>query len=168
MPGMQNWTEFITTAWTESGDPVDFFLLDARDVAPAAWGACEAPDGTYTCPLEVRALPFDHAGDTSAADLRRHDVYNCSDADEGGPEVVYALNIRRAGTLTVSVEVDDESIDPDVHLLTGDDANACLARDHQSFSHQVGPGRYLVVVDTWVDGEGQALVGPYDLRIEID
>ena len=69
----------------------------------------------------------------------------------------------------MSIHVDDESnIDPDVHLLWGDDSNACLARGHHSFSQWVSPGRYMVVVDTWVNENGDVLTGAYDLEITLD
>jgi hypothetical protein len=32
IPGMANWTEFITNAWTMPGDPVDTFLVDGTSV----------------------------------------------------------------------------------------------------------------------------------------
>ena len=77
------------------------------------------------------------------------------------------LNIRERGTLSVEVAVDDEDrVDPDIHLLWGDDANACLARGHRSLEAAVTPGRYLVVVDTWVNEAGQALSGEYALRVD--
>ena len=32
----------------------------------------------------------------------------------------------------------------------------------------VGPGRYWIVADTFVDGQGTPLAGPYELRIRLD
>jgi len=37
IPGMASWTEFITNAWTQPGDQVDYFLVDARDIDPGIW-----------------------------------------------------------------------------------------------------------------------------------
>ena len=169
IPGAANWTEFITNAWTQSQDLVDYFLLDTRDIPEALWNGCEAEAGTYACPWEVRSFPFVHSGNTSLSNENQVNRYNCSTANESGPEVRYLLNIRDPGTLTVSISVDDESsIDPDVHLLWGDDSNACLARGHRSFSQWVSPGRYMVVVDTWVNENGDVLTGSYDLEITFD
>ena len=166
IPGAANWTEFITNAWTYDDAPVDYFLLDSRDIPTALWTPCESEDGTYACPWQVRSFPFNHSGNTNLSHENRVNQYNCSTANESGPEVRYLLNIREPGQLTVTVSVDDESsIDPDVHLLWGDDANACLARGHHTFSQWVDPGRYVIVVDTWVDDEGAVLAGAYDLAI---
>jgi len=165
IPGITNWTEFIFRAWTGEGDPVDYFLVDARDIAPAVWwGECE-PDGTHECPFPIDDLPFTHDFDTADWAISDFDLYNCSDADESGPEVVYLLTLDRSGTLSVAVDC-VEPVDIDVHLLGGDDPDACIARDHVSFDYDVTPGRYLIVADTWADGSGP-LVGPYTLTVDL-
>ena len=71
-----------------------------------------------------------------------------------------------SGTLDVSVDCEDPVVDVDVHLLDGDDANACLARDHWAFTYDITPGRYFIVVDTYVDG-GAPLAGPYTLSVDL-
>ncbi len=165
IPGMANWTEFITTAWTLLGDPVDYFLVDARDIPPDAWHPC-TPDGSHACPYRIGVLPFSHADDTSVSPTSGFDVYNCSGLDESGPERVYVLTLDASGTLDVSVDCEDPVVDVDVHLLDGDDANACLARDHWAFTYDITPGRYFIVVDTYVDG-GAPLAGPYTLSVDL-
>jgi hypothetical protein len=97
--------------------------------------------------------------------LNTHDLYNCSDANEGGAEIVYVMNIRESGSLRVTIETDDDAIDPDVHLLSGNDANACLARGHRDINQRVTPGRYYLVVDTWVNDAGAVLAGAYRLNV---
>ena len=37
IPGMASWTEFIHSAWTGTGDKVDYFLVDGRDIDPLVW-----------------------------------------------------------------------------------------------------------------------------------
>jgi hypothetical protein len=165
IPGMSNWTEFIGNAWTEEGDPVDYFLIDVRDIPPDAWHPC-TPDGTHACPYRVDGFPFVHTDDTSASETSLLDVYNCSSLDESGPEVVYVFTLDASGTLSVSVECEDPVVDIDVHLLDGDDPNACLARDHWSFTYDITPGRYFVIADTYVEDTG-ALAGPYTLSIDL-
>jgi len=165
IPGMANWTEFITTAWTLLGDPVDYFLVDVRDIPPDAWHPC-APDGSHACPYRIDALPFTHADDTSASPTSEFDVYNCSDLDESGAERVYVFTLDTSGTLDVSVDCEDPVVDVDVHLLDGDDRSACLERDHWSFTYDITPGRYFIVVDTYVDG-GTPLEGPYTLSVDL-
>ena len=168
IPGTENWVEFLGNVWTVSGAQVDYFLVDARDISPSVWNPCEAEDGSHDCPYSIRSLPYTHNGDTSLSDATEIERYNCSEANEGGPELVYVLNIRDSGTLSVSVETDDETVDPDIHLLWGDDPNACLARDHRQFEYEVSPGRYVIVVDTWVNSEGEALSGGYRLNVELN
>ncbi len=162
IPGMANWTAFITQAWTNMGDPVDYFLVDTRDIPTDVWQPC-TPDGSHECPYPIDDLPFTDARDTSAEGTTEFDVYNCSDADESGPEIVYVLHVDEVRTLSVSVACQNP-IDVDVHLLDGDDANACLARGHESLTYDITPGRYLIVVDSFVDG-GSVLSGSYDLTV---
>jgi hypothetical protein len=166
IPGMASWTEFITNAWTEIDDAVSYFLIDVRDIPPEVWEPCE-PDGSHACPFEIDELPFVHADDTSAVETSEFDVYNCSSLDQSGPEVVYFLTLDQSGTLTAAVDCEDPVVDVDVHLLDGDDPDACLARDHWSLSHDVTPGRYFVIVDTYVDGT-EPLAGPYTLTVTLD
>jgi hypothetical protein len=165
IPGMANWTEFITTAWTLMGDPVDYFLVDVRDIPAEAWHPC-TPDGSHGCPYRIDAFPFSHTDDTSASATSMFDLYNCSDLDQGGAEVVYVFTIDASGTLEVSVDCEDPLVDIDIHLLDGDDPDACLERAHWSFTHDITPGRYFIVADTYVDA-GTPLAGPYTLSVDL-
>ncbi|NMC68858.1 MAG: hypothetical protein GYA57_02180 [Myxococcales bacterium] len=166
IPGMANWTQFIRNAWTAEGDRVDYFLVDVRDIPPEVWTGPCVPDGSHACPFRIESFPFTHSGDTSAVATDAFDVYNCSTADESGPEVVYVFTIDRSGTLSVSVDAVDP-VDPDVHLLDGDEATACLARAHIAFDYAITPGRYFLVVDTFVDAAGTVLAGPYTLHVDL-
>jgi len=165
LAGMANWTEFITSAWTEEGDPVDYFLLDARDLAPEVFEPCAERDGSHRCPFLVDALPFSSAGDTAVSAESAFDLYNCSAADESGPEDVYLLRLDASGTLTATVE-SAAPADVDVHLLDGDDELACLGRDDAELVYDITPGRYLIVVDTYFDGS--ALAGEYELTVTLE
>jgi hypothetical protein len=165
IPGMANWTEFITHAWTKLNDPVDYFLLDARDIAPEVWAPC-TPDGTHGCPYKVATFPFTDSRDTSSVSTSQFAVYNCSTADESGPEVVYVVTVDEKGTLTATVDCGG-GVDVDVHLLEGDDKNACLARNDATLTYELTPGRYFIVVDTYVKG-GQALAGAYTLHFSFN
>jgi hypothetical protein len=165
IPGMANWVEFVTSAWTGLGDPVDYFLIDVRDIPADAWHPC-TPDGSHACPFRIGSLPFVHAADTSTSEEDLFDAYSCADLDESGPEVVYALAIDASGALSVTVECEDPVVDVDVHLLDGDDPAACLARAHMSFTYDITPGRYLIVVDTYVEGT-VPLSGPYTLTVDM-
>ena len=166
IPGLDNWIEFITNAWTGLGDTVDYFLVDVRDIPASVWRPCP-PDGSHACPWPVDSLPFEARGDTTRAVADEFDAYSCNpDANESGREDTYVLTLDRSGTLRARVDCNGP-VDVDVHLLDGDDPNACLARAHIDFEHDISPGRYLIVVDTYVDN-GRPLSGPYTLTVELD
>ncbi len=165
IPGIANWRAFVYRAWTEMYDPVDYFLVDARDIPAAAWNPC-TPDGSHGCPLPIE-LGVPVAGDTSLVETSDFDLYNCAAVDESGPEVVYAFTIDQSGTLSVTVDC-AEPVDIDVHLLDGDDPQACLARGHTTFDYNITPGRYLIVADTFVGTSGEDLSGPYTLTMDLD
>ena len=164
IPGMASWIEFINAAWTNEGDHVDYFLVDVRDIHPAVWYPCE-PDGTHECPFEID-LPANETGDTSLALSDDFDLYNCSTVDESGNEIVYVFTTDDEGTLNVTVDC-DTPVDIDIHLLEGDDPNACLARGHESFTYDITPGRYLITADTFVDGADE-FEGEFALAVWID
>ena len=167
IPGMASWTEFITNAWTGSGDTVDYFLVDARDVDPTAWWPCQE-DGSHQCPFRIGGFPYAAAGNTSSGGFSEFDLYNCSAADEGGAEYVYMFTIDYDATVGVAVD-DDPGAGPDidVHLLDADDPDSCLARDNISFTQWIPPGRYFVIADTYVSG-GSPLAGPFNLDLWIE
>jgi hypothetical protein len=165
IPGIANWTAFITKAWTEMKAKVDYFLVDTRDIPSDVWTPC-TPDGSRACPFRIESLPFSDTRDTAAAGEATFDTYSCSTADESGPEIVYELHVDTVATLKVSVEC-QAPVDIDVHLLDGDDPNACLARNDASFEYAITPGRYLVVADTFVEG-GTALSGTYTLHVSLE
>ena len=103
---------------------MDYYLIDTRDIAESTWQPCDDERGTYDCPIPVNAFPFVAQGDTATSQVSEHDVYNCSVANEAGQEIVYVLNVRQTGRLQVAVTTNSEEIDPDIHLLMGNDANA--------------------------------------------
>ena len=127
--------------------------MDARDIDPRVWAPC-TPDGSEECPYIVDGFPYVHVGDTSAVSQRHFDAYSCADhLDESGPEVVYLFTVDQSGTLTASLDdVDGDAVDVDIHLLDANDPSACLERGHMSLSLAIGPGRYFLVADTFVEG----------------
>lgn len=146
---------------------------DGGEIAPVARPTDDAPCpvGSFCQPAPMPAFPFEAEGDTSQAPQRRSavDRYACApDTDESGPEVVYAFEVTE--TAWLSADLDDEpgdEVDMDLHLLAADDPERCLARHNRRLRHVVGPGRYLLVLDTFVDDEGQAKVGPYKLNVRV-
>ncbi len=166
LPGQENWTAFITTAWEELGTDLQYFLVDARDIEPEVWEPCAAYDGSHACPLRIDSFPFSDTRSTAQAGSPQFDLYNCSDSDESGSELVYLFTTDEYGTLEVEVDC-EEPVDIDIHLLEGDDPDACLARGHTDFSYAITPGRYLIVADSWVDSGGTELAGEFTLRVDL-
>ncbi|MAA80655.1 MAG: hypothetical protein CL916_15470 [Deltaproteobacteria bacterium] len=164
IPGHRNWKQFIDVAWESLGTEVDYYLVDTRDISPRVWSEC-TPDGSHECPWEITSNSFVSQRTTEGIQTSEFDEYNCSTADESGPEVVYLFTTDSQGEIEISVEC-DEPIDVDVHLLDADDANACLERAHRSLSRDIEPGRYFIVVDSWVDGDGVVRSGDYTLRVD--
>lgn len=163
LPGMANWDAFIHDAWTGDGDQVEYFLVDVRDIAERAWGPCTA-DGSHACPYVVDAVPHVDVHDTRTSVSDSFDEYNCSSADESGPELVYVVMVDDEGWLTAEV-TDDAATDVDVHILDGNDPDACIERGDTVAEAYITPGRHLVVVDSYVDG-GTVLAGEFELRID--
>ncbi|MDH5491815.1 MAG: hypothetical protein OEY14_07670, partial [Myxococcales bacterium] len=95
----------------------------------------------------------------------RWDAYGCAPGtDEGGPEWIYLVEVLEIGVLGVSV-LDDAGVDIDVHILDAADPEACLDRHDQAARALVGPGRYYIVADSWVDAGGVVMAGAYSLEI---
>jgi hypothetical protein len=140
---------------------------DARPERDAAPDDC--PLGAPCNPIPIDELPFRDSRDTRDAPSAAFDAYACApDTDESGPEVVYRVDVAEPGLLGARIEEEPrDGIDVDVHLLAGrPDPDACVARDHVGLNAQVQPGTYYVVVDTWVNGDGMALPGPYTLDVD--
>ena len=166
IPGMKNWTSFITEAWPGSGVELNYFLVDARDIAPEAFGKSCSPDGSLDCPYRIESLPYSSRGSTKGRTNRDFASYNCSGANEGGAEEAYLLVVDDYGTLSVTVE-DDDQTDIDIHLLEAGDSDACLVRDDTDFTWDLSPGRYWILADSYVSN-GQELPGDYLLTVRWD
>jgi Sulfatase-modifying factor enzyme 1 len=129
-----------------------------------------AGDGTWTCPKVIASLPYtDHDDTTGRASVVG--AYDCAPAtDEGGGEVVYRLDLADAATIRIAVDdVPGDAVDVDVNLLDGpatsSPATGCLARDNLTVEQPLAAGTYWIAIDTWVDGTGTALPGPYTLSV---
>lgn len=121
--------------------------------------------GTADDPIVVDRLPFADARDTTVDGATAIDAYpGCSDSDESGREVVYAI-APDSETAVRIVVLDRVGADVDVHLL-GDavDGEGCIARDDTAIATTLAPGPAHVVVDTWSDG-ARPLAGPYLLVV---
>jgi GH18 family chitinase len=116
-------------------------------------------------PLPIEQFPFQDARDTSDGPGSYFNFYSCRpDLAEYGREWVYSLDLCQPGTLFAQLP-DDPQSDPDLHLLDAPDQDACIARAHLDLEVNLEPGRYLLVVDTFVD-DGVELQGPYSLNVD--
>jgi hypothetical protein len=142
----------------DAGDPGDPPL----EPLPDAGRPPSDPD-PGPCPPDVVCvdrLPFRDRGDTRGGP-RTVDRYACApDVDESGPERRYRIDVAHEGLLAVSLTGLDPGTDVDVHLLAGPAPDDCLDRGHWRAAAWVRPGTYWIVVDTWVDAQGEPLPGP--------
>ena len=142
----------------------NLLALEALDRARRAVLAGEAPDpagsgrpplagaGTTTDPLVIDGLPFAHAADTTASSQRDLDLYGgCgAEADEGGPEIVYQLQVTEPTTIHLAV-IDADDVDVDLHLLRGEPSvSSCVERNDRDIVRTLEPGTWFVVVDSYV------------------
>lgn len=131
-----------------------------QDMPPQDTGNAVCPTGMFC----VAKFPYQHHGDTRQSSLKKWDRYSCqTSANEGGPEVVYRVDVKKAGFLSAAVFV-NAGVDVDVHILSQLDAATCLSRGDKHAKADVQPGVYYVVVDTFVSG-GKELSGAY--RVDI-
>ncbi len=128
----------------------------------------EEPIGSAANPILIDGFPFSDGRDTSLAPAAQWDSYACAPTvDEGGGEYIYVVYLDQAGTLTATVDdLPTDAVDVDLHLLGSLDPTACVARDNVSLSEWVNAGTHYLAVDTWVDGNGDALAGPYLLSVD--
>lgn len=145
----------------EALDRARGFLLNNQppEDAPAPLSGA----GTWENPREIDALPFVDDGDTSKSTTAVAQVYGCSTADEGGPEIVYRLSLSAPTKLSVRV-FDGDGVDVDIHALSAPSADACLARNDKRVEITAGPGDLYLSVDTYVSN-GAAQAGAYRLTV---
>ena len=136
----------------------------ADDSDPGIGDDCDR--GLACNPIPVTSFPAVDTRDTAAAPGSEVDVYACAPrTDESGPEWFYAVTLPTAGLLTAVVE-DDATADIDLHLLRDTDPGGCLTRAHDALAWPLEAGTWILVADTWVDGDGAAQIGTYTLTLD--
>ncbi len=116
-------------------------------------------------PVAVDAFPFKDARSTVDGPSHYFNFYGCAkDAPEYGREWVYRVDVCQSGTLSASVPAYEDH-DPDIHILEAPEQEACLGRDDTDVTVDVKPGRYYVVVDSYVS-KGVAQEGTFELSID--
>lgn len=140
----------------------------AGEPAPDASAARLEGAGTIAAPFVARSFPFTDLRSTATEGTSGWPSYPaCSAADEGGPEVLYRVEVPRAGRLRAFV-FDRGTVDVDVHVLSAADPAACLARNDVEAAIDAAPGTYWVAVDSYVDGSGAARSGEFLLVILLE
>lgn len=116
----------------------------------ASFGAEAAPAaGDRRAPIAIEEPAFHDERSTVDAPGSYFDFYACApDKPEYGREVVYRIDLCAPTTLEAAVTV--ASGDVDLHLLSGLDETACVARDDAALSLELEPGTYYLVADTFV------------------
>lgn len=132
----------------------------------------EDPPGTAANPIAIdsRHLPFTDQGNTRDVVSMIFDSYGGDEQnDQSGPEVIYRLRLREAGTLEIRcTDIPHEGIDNDIFLLGSTElidavtAADCLARGDQAIVQELDSGTYFLVVDSGNDTPGE-----YTLTVEM-
>jgi hypothetical protein len=140
---------------------------DLWDLLEDTFGAePPTPPGHRQNPIRIRQFPFTDSRDTAVGPSQYFNHYGCRpDLDEYGREWVYRIDLCRPGILAAAVpEYPGNDPDPDLHLLSAPDQDACVDRAHTELNVTLQPGRYLLTVDTYVD-DSIELEGPYELSV---
>lgn len=152
-------------------DVTDDATSGAHDATAAPPDSANPPTGTPTDPITVTRFPFVVDDDTTTSPSDLLDRYACAaGTDESGPERVYVFDLIAAGELVAEVDEAD-GVDVDLHLLAADPATApptavpCLSRANTRLEADLAPGRYWLVVDTYVAASGDK-PGAYRVALE--
>jgi hypothetical protein len=134
--------------------------LSTDATAPMLAGA-----GTASAPFQIPSLPFVDVRETARDGVRGVSTWSgCSTANEGGPEVVYRLEVTRAMTVRATV-VSLGTSDIDVHLLRDAvTAASCVARNDKTVTFALTPGTWFLALDTFVSA-GVERSGEYALVV---
>ena len=144
----------------EALDRVRRFVLVGE--VPEAEPPTLAGSGTWDDPRLVDRLPFVDYGDTrtSVSVVGR---YGSFPQDEGGPEIVYRIELSAPTKIRARVFVDD-GVDVDLHWLDSPDAARTVARADKTLDVMAPAGRFYLSADTFV-AAGQPKPGPYRLTV---
>ena len=133
------------------------------------FGGAAEPDGSWRNPFPI-VLPAALEGDTTeAVSDAASSYFPCAPlTNEGGPEVVYQFTVQVPGWLSARLDdIPGDSVDVDLQLLSAKSADACVTRHDSWLGSPVVPGDYWLVVDSWVNGDNNALAGAYTLDVEL-
>ncbi|MFC1513891.1 hypothetical protein ACFL5P_02665 [candidate division KSB1 bacterium] len=128
-------------------------------------GETENPPGTVSNPILLKTDKGKQTVEGNTRDVvsMEFDEYaGCSTGSQTGPEVLYRIEIKKAGKIEIGVtDFKDEGIDNDIFLLRSLDANEkhkaldCIAGDDRKIEWNAVPGTYWIVVDSGNDTPGE-------------
>ncbi len=125
----------------------------------------EPAEGHRHNPIRIGPLPFHDERDTSEGPSQYFNYYSCDPGTpEYGREWVYVIDVCQAGTIEAAVPQYPDR-DPDIALLSATTQEACLERVDNELAVDVTPGRYWLVVDTYVDTPVE-MEGAYGLDVD--
>ncbi len=127
-------------------------------------------DGTVANPFVIDVVDgwaaYVDGRDTRDALSDLADFYPPHTQDESGPEYFYVFEVDRPVSLEARLSSEPDGVDNDLHLLGSTDPSSVIERDHLAVSADLSPGRYYLVVDSFV-ADGTALSGPFALDVSI-
>lgn len=148
-----------------SDDTGELADTDAGDTGGDTDDDC--PLGQICNPIPIASFPYFDQHDTTIFPDSAIDVYACDpEADESGPELFFEVFVPEAGVLAARVEDPAPDVDIDLHLMGDLDPHSCITREHETLGWYVEAGTYVLVADSWVDGGGDVMAGPFGLAVE--
>jgi GDSL-like lipase/acylhydrolase family protein len=139
------------------------FLIESE--APEADPPAIEGEGTWLSPYEIDALPFVDDRDPSKTGVSERATYEGSAADDGGPEIVYRLDITERTALRARI-FHAPGADMDIHLLDGVGRSAhCIETADKALDVTLDPGTYGLAIDALVRRGGASLPGDYRLTV---
>jgi lysophospholipase L1-like esterase len=138
----------------------------AGEPPPDADGPGRSGSGTAADPVVIEALPFGDVRNTHQAPQSALPEYpGCgSQADEGGGEFVYRLDLAAPARVRADV-ADGDGVDVDLHLLVDPtDPATCVRRHDRQIVADLDAGTWYFVLDTFV-AAGAPQPGEYLLAI---
>ena len=137
-----------------------------------------SPDyaGTVDEPIELGTLrlPFNYSDlrDTKNAQSSFFDNYPPNELNEGGHEYIYHFKLTETARVIASIDnPEPANTDIDVHLISSlntTDNSFLIARGNYSIYSRLEPGDYYLVMDSYVNGDGDILEGKYHLNIVVN
>ena len=124
------------------------------------------PPGTIDNPIIIDSdeFPFVHGGNTRDVVSMAFDRYAIDPGSiQVGPEIIFELQIKTAGTITILVsDIKYEGINNDIHLLGSLDvindvfvATNCIEKADNKITRELDAGTYYIAIDSSNDLPGE-------------